>query len=165
MTGAGSTCPVGGFVFDEQPQSGQMPSQTPEPVPLRAGPRMPGRRDVTITMPGDYGDAGFRLKVWANYPHRLANDISSGDEDRQSAALSQIVLEHNGWLDEDGEPVPQLRPAKMSAREGDDDFEAARQAFQTFWEAIPQELALAISTSIGLEVSKLMTSVANRRRR
>lgn len=133
--------------------------QRPMPAPLKAGPRLPGRRDITITMPGDYGDAGMRLKIWANYPHKLANQIASGDEDQTAASLAQIVLEHNGWCDEDGEPLPQLRPAKMSAKEGDEDFEDARSAFLAFWDKLPQELALAISTAIGLEVSKLMTSV------
>lgn len=137
-----------------------------EPTPIqRPGPRMPGRKTVTLTMPGDYGDAGFKLKIWANYPHALANDISSGDDDRQAAALSQIILEHNGWCDEDGVAVPQLHPAPMSAREGDDAFEDARSAFLKFWDCVPQELALAISTAIGVEVSRLMTSVRERRRR
>lgn len=129
------------------------------------GPRAPGRKTVTLTMPGEYGDNGFRLKVWSNYPHGLANDISGGDEERQAAALSQIILEHNGWCDEAGAPYPLLAPAPMAAREGDDQFEDARSAFLRFWDAIPQELALAISTAIGVEVSRLMTSVRERRRR
>lgn len=139
--------------------------QRPMPAPLKAGPRLPGRRDITISMPGDYGDAGMRLKIWANYPHKLANQIASGDEEQTAASLAQIVLEHNGWCDEDGDPLPQLRPAKISAKEGDEDFEEARTAFLAFWDKLPQELALAISTAIGLEVSKLMTSVRDRRRR
>jgi hypothetical protein len=126
---------------------------------------MPGRKTVTLVMPGEYGDAGFKLTIWSNYPHALANDISSGDDDRTAAALAQIILEHNGWCDEDGRPIPQLKPARMAAREGDDDFEDARSAFLKFWDAIPQELALAISTAIGIEVSKLMSSVRDRRRR
>lgn len=149
---------------DAPPVNGQAPMPTPIQQ-ARPGPRMPGRRDVTITMPGDYGDAGFRLKVWKDYPHRLANMIATGDEDQTAVALCQIVLEHNGWCDEEGEPLPQLKPPRMSSKEGDDDFEAARAAFQTFWDRLPQELAVAISTAIGVEVMKLATSVRDRRRR
>jgi hypothetical protein len=140
-----------------------MPSPNPEPTPIRTGPRMPGRRTQTISMLEPY--QAFRLTIWVNYPHRLANMISGGDEDQTAEALSQIVLEHNGWCDEDGEPIPQLKPAPMSARPGSEAYAIAKEAFLAFWDAIPQELALAISTAIGLEVTKLMTSVSNRRRR
>jgi hypothetical protein len=53
----------------------------------------------------------------------------------------------------------------MTSKAGDEDFEEAKAAFLAFWDCLPQELAFAISTSIGLEVSKLGTSVRDRRRR
>src|SRR4051812_38037116 len=98
--------------------------------PKRLGPRMPGRREVYINLIGDY--SAFRLKVWSNYPHRLAIDVNSQDEERMAGALAQIVLEHNDWADEFGDPLPQLRPAPMGAEEDDPEFADARSAFLAF---------------------------------
>jgi hypothetical protein len=130
----------------------------------KLGPRMPGRNDVTISMIGPYGEAGMRLKIWKNYPHKLAVQIQTGDDEQASEALCQIVLEHNGWCDEDGNPLPELRPAPMSAKPGSDAFENAKAAFNAFWDLLPQELASAASTAIGIEVGKLAVAVRDKRR-
>lgn len=147
----------------EDTANGHAPMPTPINQP-RPGPRMPGRSDVTISMAGAYGEARMRMKIWKNYPHKLATMIASNDEDQTVAALCQIILWHNDWCDEDGEPLPQLRPPRLGSKEGDDDFEDAKAAFYAFWDRIPQELAFAISTAIGAEVSKLGVSVRERRR-
>lgn len=146
-----------------------------EPVPFqpsspvndagKRGPRIPGRRETTIAMPGDYGDAGMRLKIWANYPHKLANQIQQGDEDEIALALSQIVLAHNDWCDENGVELTQLQPAPFGAATDSLEAENAKRAFLKWWDEIPQELALAVSQAIGLEVGKLSVAVREKRRR
>ena len=62
-------------------------------------------------------------------------------------ALAQIFIEHNGWCDFDGEPLPPASDAKA------------------FWEAIPQELANAVIALALGEVGKLGGSIRNKKGR
>lgn len=123
----------------------------------------PGRRETTLYMPGEYGVAGWRLKIWANYPHRLARMVSSGADEETSIAMSRIVLWHNDWIDEWGTPYPALRPAAPNLPDDHPDVVHGQQVFERFWDQLPQELAVAIVTTIGAEVGKLAASVRNRR--
>jgi len=91
---------------------------------------------------------GFKVRLWVNYPQRLEQDMAGNsfrdrpdpeqgatleelnawvDEREQfmRAALSKVVLWHNGWTDFDGSLLPQ--PSDLS-----------------FWERIPTELATAV---------------------
>lgn len=107
------------------------------------GPRIPKRIDW-VDLPQEY--AGFRARIWINYPQRLVGEITSGDTSRMTAALAQIVLEHNGWLDDEGQPFPP-------------------PTTQAFWEAIPTELAAVLMALINAEASRLPNSLTARPRR
>lgn len=69
---------------------------------------------------------GYRVKLWVNYPRHLRSTLTTQDlegaeglEGEELAAyaaelkaklegvLAAIVLEHNGWPDEDGNVLPQ----------------------------------------------------------
>jgi hypothetical protein len=102
------------------------------------------RRETWVELPGDY--AGFKFRLWVNAPARIWNDLNSDTEEAALAALQQLILEHNGWRDFDGEPYP---PANESA----------------FWEAIPTELAACILVASQSEMQKLPNSIAPQRRR
>jgi hypothetical protein len=108
------------------------------------GPRIP-RRETWVELPTEYPD--FKFKMWVNAPQRLWNDIRDVDQDlsRALAALKQIILEHNGWLDFDESPYP---PATEDA----------------FWDAIPTELAGTIIAACNAEMTKLPNSLAPKRR-
>lgn len=118
---------------------------TDAPPAPTAGPRIP-RREAWLDMPGEYGQAGFKARVWLNYPQRLAQELASEDQERIKAALTLMVLEHNGWCDEDGTPFP---PATDPA----------------FWDAIPNELAGCVVGALMAEVTKLPNSLQPTRRR
>jgi hypothetical protein len=72
--------------------------------------------------PVDY--PGLEVEVWLNPPHRLLVALTSKEAaaSEAEAALRQVVLAHNGWMDGGGAPLPP--PSEMA-----------------FWEAIPTELA------------------------
>jgi hypothetical protein len=80
----------------------------------------------------DYED--FQFYAYINFPQRLLLDIQSGEDERSKAALRTIILEHNEWEDEEGNPYP---PAQSEG----------------FWEAIPTHLAIRIIRAINLEIS------------
>lgn len=113
------------------------------------------RRETWVELPEEY--EGFRFKMWVNAPARVWNELNppandDSDEDGAAreataqAALRQIVLEHNGWRDFDGQPFP---PADDAA----------------FWEAIPTELAACVLMAARVEMGKLPNSMAPQRRR
>jgi hypothetical protein len=105
-----------------------------------AGPRIP-RREEWLELPEEY--AGFKVLVWVNYPRRLNDELSSGDQERIKAALLKVVLAHNDWCDEDGAPLP-------------------RASDEGFWEAIPDELAASIIVLLTVTVGKLAASIRAR---
>lgn len=75
-------------------------------TPSADAPRMP-KRTAWIELPDEYGAAGMEMLVWTNYPHGIGNALRGlQGTDAFKAALSAVVLEHNGWLDADGEPLP-----------------------------------------------------------
>lgn len=114
----------------------QLNGHSADPVP-GGGPRIP-RREKWIDLPDEY--AGFRARVWLNFPQRLKAEFQSGEQERQAAALSKIVLEHNGWCDEEGVPFP---PAADPA----------------FWDAVPDELAACVLILLDQEMAKLPNSL------
>lgn len=73
------------------------------------GPRMP-RRTAWVELPDEYGAAGMEMRVWTNYPHGIANALRGlKGTDAFKEALAAVVLEHNGWRDADGNPLPDAR--------------------------------------------------------
>lgn len=101
------------------------------------------RREAWAELPEEY--AGFEVRVWINAPAKLWSALT-GEDDDTMAALKQLVLAHNGWLDFDGEPYP---PASD----------------EVFWEEIPTELAACILVATQQEMQKLPNSMAPQRRR
>jgi hypothetical protein len=101
------------------------------------GPRV-RRREVWVDLPPEAADTypGFQVKLWANFRRSLLDELASGDNERVGQALRQIVLEHNGWCDEDGQAYP---PASS----------------QEFWDAIPTELATIVVVLIRRESQRL----------
>lgn len=103
-------------LIDEPPTNGHLVTLAP-PV----GPRVM-RRVVWLDLNDDCYP-GFRLQVWLNPSHaqkRLA-DTAGDDDARVRALVNLIVLAHNGWCDEDGQPYPPVSEPG-------------------FWDAIPGEL-------------------------
>lgn len=108
---------------------------------VKQAPRI-RRRETWVPLPGEYD--GFEVRVWVNAPSRLWNQLTEGDEQDALDALQEIVLEHNGWLDFEGEPYP---PASDPA----------------FWEAIPTELAAVVLAAAQQEIQRLPNSMRPRR--
>jgi hypothetical protein len=71
---------------------------------------------------------------------------SAQDAQAASEALKQIVLEHNGWCDEDGNPLPDANT-------------------DAFWNDIPTELGGVIIIAAQLEMGKLPNSLKPTKRR
>lgn len=101
------------------------------------------RRETWVDLPDEY--EGFRIKVWVNAPTALWRQMGEGEEQETREAASRLVLEHNGWLDFDGEPYPPIGP--------------------DFWEAIPTELAATMIAAANAEMMKLPNSLTPTRRR
>jgi hypothetical protein len=97
-------------------------------VPPLVAPRVV-RRVKWLSLNDDECYPGFEVKAWLNPSHmqRRLLDVTEGD--RASAFIKLIVLEHNGWVDEEGEAYP---PASDAA----------------FWDAIPMDLAIRTITVV-----------------
>lgn len=102
------------------------------------------RREVWVSLPDEY--EGFEFKLWVNAPTKLWMQLGSGNEERSSAAIQKLVLDHNGWLDFDGNAYPEV-------------------AEQAFWEEIPTELAACMLAAAQVEIQKLPNSLMPRRGR
>lgn len=102
------------------------------------------RRETWVELPAEY--EGFKFRVWLNAPARLWGDLNADNEKQTLAALQQLVLEHNGWLDFDGKPYP---PASEPQ----------------FWTEIPTELAACMLVATQTEMQTLPNSIAPQRRR
>ncbi len=102
------------------------------------------RREVWVDLPAEY--AGFRARVWVNAPSGVWVEINSGDEARAKAAASRVIIQHNGWIDENGDPFP-------------------NEINDEFWARIPTELAGVIFTAVQLEMQKLPNSMRPRKQR
>lgn len=87
--------------------SGQVVNLPPERLNgmQRVGGPKARNRYATLTITDEYYE-GFEFRIWVNFPKRLDVEIQSRDNDRQAKALTEIVLETNGWLDPDGNPYP-----------------------------------------------------------
>ncbi len=105
------------------------------------GPRLP-RREAWVDVP-EY--EGFRVRLWTNYPRRVLDQLASQEPEEVLTALRTVVLEHNGWLDFDGQPFP---PASEAL----------------FWEQIPDELAGALLVMARLEAGKLAIALIPKRK-
>ena len=98
----------------------------PDPE-ISGGPASPAplvfpRRERWVDVP-EY--PGWKVRLWVNHPAALHQALYSSDEPEFGEAFRQVVVEHNGWVDERGDPYP---PASDSA----------------FWEALPNELGALV---------------------
>lgn len=134
---------INGTVIDSPPPQSSVAAGAGAPV-AAAGPRLP-RREEWLDLPED-AYPGFKVKVWVNYPRRLNDDLTSRDKARMTAVLLQVVLEHNGWCDTDGSPLPAANDAR-------------------FWDDIPDELAGAVLSLLFKQVGKLGYSLSTRSER
>lgn len=89
---------------------------------------------------GEDAYPGFEMRMWVNYPSVLLDEIRSGVQERVRAALLQIVVEHNGWMDEAGEDFPPTTDP-------------------SFWDIIPTELATVMIVLIQKEATTLPNSL------
>lgn len=87
----------------------------------------------------------WKVYLWVNFPAGLLEDIRSGDESKAREALRRIVLEHNGWQDEEGE---ELVPADH----------------EDFYRVIPTEVLGCLMALIQQECAKLPNSLLATRR-
>ena len=147
MTGTALDSRVNGFAAPPEPPplpAWAPPQDAPLPVPVipAAGLRIP-KRETWVALPEEY--PGFRIKLWINAPKRVVDTLSQGEEGAR-AMLRQCVTEHNGWLDEDGAPLPQ------PTQDG-------------FWDTIPTELATLIITLYQEAVFALPNSILSRKSR
>lgn len=108
------------------------------------GPQIP-KRLVWVDLPEEY--PGFRIQVWVNAPVKLWNPVNNPGSNQQiEDALRKICLEHNDWLDFDGQAYAQ--PTETE-----------------FWRDIPTELAASI-IEVAREASRqLPNSLALKRRK
>ena len=109
----------------ESPPNGEATQENPyvkitpkAPPSVPTGPRAP-HIEAWVDIE-EYPE--HKARVWVNFSASLMAEMNSRDQERIYAALRQIVLEHNGWLDENGTPYP---PANDPA----------------FWDALPIHLA------------------------
>jgi hypothetical protein len=88
-------------------QRAQGLSSSPSPSLSLEGPRLP-RRLAWFDLPEEYGEAGFRVRLWVNCPKGFVNAIldPAVSEEETIALLCQVVVETNGWCDERGRPYP-----------------------------------------------------------
>lgn len=110
------------------------------------GPQIP-RRETWVDLPEEY--PGFRVLVWVNAPARLWNPVNNPNpvsNQQIEAALRQICLEHNGWLDFEGQPYPP--PTETE-----------------FWQLIPTELAASMIEVARVASRQLPNSLALKRRK
>lgn len=102
------------------------------------------RREAWVELTGEY--EGFSFRVWVNPPARIWNQVFGN----QSAAdvkegLKQVILEHNGWEDFDGNALP-------------------APTTNEFWDEIPTELAGLIIREAQAESNRLPFLAPTRRR-
>lgn len=109
---------------------------------IPAGPRVM-RREVWVDI-DEAAYPGFKAKLWVNFPRRVIEDVRSGNPDLQLAALSQMVVAHNGWVNYDGQQFP---PSDEPA----------------FWDVIPDEILTVLIVLVIREAGKLGALVRQRR--
>lgn len=104
------------------------------------------RREKWIELPGEEY-AGHSIRIWVNPPARIWNLIMGGRNSSEiEEGLTQVILEHNGWTDFDGNPLPAPTDTE-------------------FWREIPTELAGLIIQEAQAEANRLPSSLAPRRKR
>lgn len=119
-------------------------------IPPLVAPRIIRRTQWVELDPEDY--PGMTIQYWLNPPNlvhralvgsiRRPGQPAATDEETAAAeaALRRIVLAHNGWCDDEGEPLPPVTAAG-------------------FWDAIPLEIATLIAARALQGMSDLPNSL------
>lgn len=131
-------------VAQGRPQTQGDPAPAPQ-ASASAGPRELPKVEW-VDLPEDTEYAGFKVRAWLNYPQRFDKDMASGDADRAAKAAAQILLEHNGWIDQDGTEYPPGGTVE-------------------FWDALSNRLAFLIFASMRGKAMSTPPSLDPRKRR
>ena len=107
----GGAPPADRLVYEPPSTNGTAAPPAVADLPPPAFPTKPAdlvrpRLTRWLDLPGEYGEAGYRALVWINYPSGLRDALKGDDSDARKAAITAIVLEHNGWPDDDGNILP-----------------------------------------------------------
>ena len=112
------------LLLDEPPQNGHLATADVLPLVIRQA----ARRVRWISLGDDEIYPGFEMKVWVN-PSHIAKRMAEWGDEAGIQFFKLVVLEHNGWADEDGQPYP---PVSDPA----------------FFDALPQEMGNLMSAAI-----------------
>lgn len=128
-------------------EASQQPNglDTAAPPPPPSGPRERPRIEW-LDFPQDCEYPDFKIRAWVNYPNRLDLDLSSNDPERMRPALARILVEHNGWIDQDDQPYP---PAGTPE----------------FWESLSNRLGFLVMAVVKTASTQLPNSLDQRKRR
>lgn len=113
-----------------------------------AGPPRAKRRESWVEIPEEFGE-GMHFRMWLSYPTGYRAELLGAEttEARKLQILHEVILEHNGWCDEQGQPYP---PAESDA----------------FWRVISEELGgVLIALLIDEPSNAPLALVARKRRR
>lgn len=84
---------------------------------------------------------GFELRCWVNFPRRIRTQFQNAKNEEEVLQVLQIVvLEHNGWLKEDGEPMPPPSSAEFWELMPDETFAIFLSLFREEIDRIPNSL-------------------------
>ena len=101
------------------------------------------KRIVTVNLDDvDEVYKGMNFRAWTNYPPEIRERLQRNDEASRFSALREIVVETN-FEDTDGNPFPS--PSE-----------------ETFWRALPDDLAVVIIQKIVQQVGKLTPTSGGR---
>ncbi len=114
-----------------------MDEAIPESPPAPTGPRVK-RREVWVDLSSEYEQ--FRFRLWLNPPLRVSIRLRL----RAVDACTAMFLEHNGWCDSEGQPMPQPTTPE-------------------FWLVAPSELIGMMIALAEQEMQKLPNSIARPR--
>lgn len=106
-----------------------------------AGPRAK-RVEIWLDIPEESAYPGYRFRAWINHPSKLFSTLQAD----AAKSLSSVFLEHNGWIDTEGEPYPPM---------SDPDF----------WGEIPDDLMRAMMATLDKEKDVLPNLVRRMPRR
>lgn len=112
------------LLLDEPPTNGHLDAGDVPPLVIRQA----ARRVRWISLGDDEIYPGFEMKVWVN-PSHVAKRMAEWGDQSGINFFRLVVLEHNGWADEDGTPYP---PVSDPA----------------FFDALPQEMGNLMGEAI-----------------
>lgn len=147
---------LGGFVSDDYSGNVQtLPRATVNGVAPSSGGDGRGKRIANrtpwIDLPEPFDN--LRVRIWLDYPQEIADFLTKPETETQEQAnqrvmefLKSVILQHDGWEDDDGAVLPQPDTDE-------------------FWERIPTPLGRALSESFFAELEAGNSRASRRTRR